>query len=206
VTRIVLTRHGHVEGIAPPRFRGRADVPLTELGVRQAKAVAARIAAEWRPAAIYTSPLGRCVATGEAIATASGAAAEILPDLIDFDYGDWQWRSYDEMRIEAPDLFAAWMATPERVRFPRGESLGELIARAANVIRIVTARHPGDTVVLVGHDTINRALLMQFLDQPSSAYWRMIQSPCCLDEIDIADGGDIRVLRANDTAHLRGIA
>ena len=44
MTKIILTRHGHVEGIKPARFRGRTELPLTELGQAQAKAVAARIA------------------------------------------------------------------------------------------------------------------------------------------------------------------
>ncbi len=57
MTRIVLVRHGDVEGISPERFRGRTDVPLTALGLRQADRVAARIAGGWRPAAIYTSPM-----------------------------------------------------------------------------------------------------------------------------------------------------
>ncbi|MFZ0729784.1 MAG: histidine phosphatase family protein, partial [Methylovirgula sp.] len=70
--KLILTRHGHVDGIDPERFRGRTDLPLTELGRGQVKAVAARIAALWTPAAIYTSPMSRCVATGDAIAQACG--------------------------------------------------------------------------------------------------------------------------------------
>jgi phosphoserine phosphatase len=55
MTKLILTRHGHVEGISPERFRGRTDVPLTELGTAQADALAARISAEWTPRAVYTS-------------------------------------------------------------------------------------------------------------------------------------------------------
>jgi phosphoserine phosphatase len=69
-TRIILVRHGHVEGILPERFRGRRDVDLSELGVRQAQATAQRIAGQWTPAIVYTSPLKRCVQTAAAIATA----------------------------------------------------------------------------------------------------------------------------------------
>ena len=64
MTKLILVRHGHVEGISPERFRGRAELPLTETGHREADATAKRIAASWRPAAIYTSPLGRSVETG----------------------------------------------------------------------------------------------------------------------------------------------
>src|SRR5208283_3410540 len=76
--KILLTRHGHVEGISPERFRGRSDLSLTEKGLAQAAALGARICGEWRPLAIYTGPLRRCVATGEAISLATGAHCEIL--------------------------------------------------------------------------------------------------------------------------------
>ena len=81
MTKVILTRHGHVEGISPERFRGRTDVPLTELGTTQAESLAARISAEWRPRAVYTSPMTRCVATGARIAKRCGIAAQVLEDL-----------------------------------------------------------------------------------------------------------------------------
>jgi probable phosphoglycerate mutase len=67
MTKIILVRHGHVEGISPERFRGRADLALTPQGLRQAEATARRIEASWTPAALYASPLSRCRATAEAI-------------------------------------------------------------------------------------------------------------------------------------------
>jgi len=44
MTKIILTRHGHIEGVEPERFRGRAEVPLTERGKAQAALTASRIA------------------------------------------------------------------------------------------------------------------------------------------------------------------
>ena len=65
MTHIVLTRHGHVEGISPPRFRGRHDLPLTPKGRDQARQLGAFLAATRQATdAIYTSPLARCVETG----------------------------------------------------------------------------------------------------------------------------------------------
>jgi phosphoserine phosphatase len=56
----------------------------------------------------------------------------------------------------------------------------------------------------VGHDSVNRALLMQLLDQPLSSYWRLAQDPCCINEIDVV-GWSIQVRRINETQHLREI-
>jgi broad specificity phosphatase PhoE len=204
MTRILLTRHGHVEGIHPPRFRGRREIPLSPLGRKQAGAVAQRIASRWTVSAVYTSPMRRCVDTGAAIADACGTNAHVLEPLVDLDYGSWEWKTYEEMKTEFPDTFAQWFAAPQRVRFPNGESLQDLVARAANVVRTVHARHPTDTVVLVGHASTNRAILLQMFDQPLSAYWRLEQSPCTLNEIDFADH-HVRVDRFNDTSHLEGV-
>jgi len=199
--KILLTRHGHVEGIKPERFRGRQPLELTAQGRADAAAVAQRIADAWQPSAIYTSPMGRSVATAAAIAKACGVGAKTCEDLNDIDYGAWTFKTFEDARKQNPDLFAAWFATPQLVRFPNGESLQDLVARAANALRMVLTRHADETVVLVGHDSVNRALLLGLLDQPLSAYWRLAQDPCCLNEIDI-NAGKIFVRRVNETRHL----
>jgi phosphoserine phosphatase len=201
MTKILLTRHGHVEGIHPARFRGREPLELTARGRREAAAIAGRIAGAWRPQKIYTSPMGRCVATAAAIAEACGLPAEVCNDLNDLDYGAWQFKTFDDAEADDSSLFAAWRATPHLVRFPNGESLQDLAARVANALRFVVARHRDHTVVLVGHDSVNRALLLQLLDLPLSRYWRIEQDPCCLNEIDIGDG-NVCILRMNETHHL----
>ncbi len=204
MTHFILTRHGHVDGIHPPRFRGRREIPLSPLGRKQADAVASRISTRWKVKAIYTSPMRRCIDTGAAIADACGVTASIMETLLDLDYGSWEWKSYEETRNEFPDVFAKWFAAPQQVRFPHGESLQDLIARTADAVRTVHARHPTDTVVLVGHASVNRAILLQMLDQPLSAYWRLEQSPCAINEFVVAEDR-IRIDRFNDTSHLDGL-
>lgn len=88
MTHIMLTRHGHVDWIAPERFRGRAEIPLSDLGKKQAEALGERIAKSWKPDRIYTSPLSRCVDTGARISKATGAQAETLDALMDTHYGE----------------------------------------------------------------------------------------------------------------------
>lgn len=204
MVKILLVRHGHVEGIKPERFRGRQELALTALGRAQAAALAQRIARAWRPGAIYTSPMGRCVETGTAIAEACGLAAAVCDDINDIDYGAWQYAPFAAARADDPALFAAWFAAPQDVRFPHGESLQDVAARAANALRAIRARHRDGTIVLVGHDSINRVLLLQLLDLPLSAYWRLAQNPCCVNEADVAEER-VCILRLNETAHLDAI-
>jgi phosphoserine phosphatase len=203
MSRIILIRHGHVEGITPERFRGRRDVDLSELGVRQARATAQRVARQSKPSVVYTSPLRRCVQTAAAIASACGACSTALPELNDLHYGDWEWRTHEEVHAQWPALFARWFAAPHLVRFPNGESLQDLVARMSNVIRLVLERYRQETVVIVGHSSGNRALLLQTLDQPLSAYWRLGQDPCSLSEIEVSEQGTM-VHCLNETHHLLG--
>jgi len=202
MTKILLTRHGHVEGIQPPRFRGRAELSLTDHGLAQADALARRIAQHWKPVAVYTSPLQRCVVTGAKIAAACRITASVHQGMGDIDYGAWQMRTHDEVKAETPEAYRLWRAAPHLVRFPKGESLQDVVARTSDALRLVLAQHANDTVVLVGHDSVNRALLLQLLDQPLSAYWRLSQDPCTLNEIEVSAAGDVRVDRINDTSHL----
>jgi probable phosphoglycerate mutase len=202
MTRILLTRHGHVEGIKPARFRGRAELELTAHGLAQADALARRIAATWKPAAVFTSPLHRCVLTGGKIAAACGIKGEVRDGLHDIDYGAWQMRTHDEVSAESPDAYRQWRSAPQLTRFPKGESLQDVMARASDVLREALLRCPEQTVVLVGHDSVNRVLLLQLLDMPLAAYWRLVQDPCTLNEIEVFAAGDVRVQRVNDTSHL----
>lgn len=202
MTKLILVRHGHVEGIQPERFRGRRDVPLTAEGRRQAVAAAHSVADRWRPVAVYTSPLQRCVQTGAEIAKACKVAASPLDDLNDLNYGEWQWRLHTEIRAENPRMLDQWFRVPHLVRFPQGESLQDLVARTANVIRLAIERHPANTVVLVGHDSGIRAMLLQLLDVPLSGYWRFAQDSAAISEVDVLVHGG-RVISLNETLHLR---
>lgn len=201
MTTIILTRHGHVEGINPPRFRGQHPLPLTEQGLEEAKMTANRIASTWRPAAVLTSPLARCVATGERIAAACGIQSKATDGLLDLHYGDWQWKTHEEVQEHWPRHFALWHTAPHLIRFPLGECLQDIVLRSADVFRTVLDGFPGDTVVLVGHDSVNRTLLLQLLDQPLSAYWRLAQDPCCINVIEY-DKDVLRIISINDTRHI----
>jgi phosphoserine phosphatase len=202
VTTILLVRHGHVPGILPERFRGRTDIELTERGAAEARDTAQWIARSWRPTIVYTSPMKRCKDTGAAIAQQCKVGVEIITGLNDLDYGEWQWRTHAAVAAEWPVLYHRWRTTPHLMRFPNGESLQELVARAADALRLAIDSHRAETIVMVGHDSVNRALLLQALDQPLSAYWKLAQDPCAINEITAAPDRVV-VVGLNETAHLR---
>ncbi|CAB3731405.1 Phosphoserine phosphatase 1 [Achromobacter ruhlandii] len=200
-TTIVLTRHGHVDWIAPERFRGRAEIPLSALGERQAEALGQRVAQGWKPHAIYTSPLSRCVRTGDAIARATGAHAEQLSNLADTHYGQWQGLTHDEVRARWPEELQVWFDSPDMAAIPGGETLAAVLARGVEVLQHVLHHHQNQTVVLVGHDSINRVILLHSLGLPLLRYWRIKQEPCCLNELSV-EGQTFTIHRINESHHL----
>jgi broad specificity phosphatase PhoE len=203
-TTLLVIRHGHVEGIDPPRFRGRTDVSLTSRGEAQAAAAARTVATGIRPVAIYTSPLRRCIMTGAAIARACKIAPKVLETLNDINYGTWQWKTPDEVRERTPEMLALWYAAPQLVRPPGGESLQDVAVRAADAIRFALDYHRGERIVYVTHDTLIRVMLLQLLDTGLGNFWKIAQDPCAINEVRLS-GADIRIQRVNDSVHLIGI-
>jgi broad specificity phosphatase PhoE len=201
MTKLLLIRHGHVEGISPPRFRGRADLALTAEGERQAEATARRIKRSWQPSAIYSSPMRRCLSTASAIGRPFSLTPRPLAGLTDIDYGQWQGLTPDEARARWADELTMWYREPDRVTIPAGETLRGVLSRVAAVLGEVIERHPADTVVMVGHDSVNRVLLLHVLGQPLSRYWRIHQHPCAINEIDY-EGGSFTIGSINQTDHL----
>lgn len=201
MTEILLIRHGDVPWLEPRRFRGRAELKLTDAGIAQAEATARRIGASWQPQAIYASPLGRTLRTAQIIAEPLRLPVQPLELLIDIDYGQWQGLALDEARDRWPAELGLWLRRPDLVQIPGGETLQAVLVRAAQALRLVVGRHPQETVALVGHDSVNRVILLHALELPLARYWQLGQDPCAINRIDASPEGFV-VQGMNDTAHL----
>lgn len=202
-TCIVLVRHGHVEGIDPPRFRGQTDLPLTARGLRQAEKTRDLLSNLPQPAAAYASPLSRCMMTAEIILQPGSLTVTPMPSFLDINYGNWQGHLYQQVEQTDPDGFAQWFAAPHLAVIPGGETLLQLAARVAETMRVIIARHRGATVLLVGHDTVNRVMLLLALDLPLSRFWHLRQDPCAVNVVTHDDASGWRVASMNEALHLR---
>ncbi|HEY0399872.1 MAG TPA: histidine phosphatase family protein, partial [Acidimicrobiia bacterium] len=123
--RIFLVRHGATEWSVTGQHTGRTDVPLTEEGRRQAKRLGARLARE-RFALVLVSPLSRARETARL--TGFGDVAEVDPDLVEWDYGDYDSLTSADIRKERP----GWTIWRDGV--PGGETLEQVAARADRVL------------------------------------------------------------------------
>jgi broad specificity phosphatase PhoE len=203
-TRFILVRHGQTAWNREERFRGQTDVPLDETGLAQASATAGRIATEWRPAAVYCSPLLRARQTAQAIAEPQGLTALPVAGLNDINFGLLQGLTVPEARERWPGVVNTWFTTPHLARPPAGETLAEVSRRAMAAVTELTARHPGETIVLVGHLVLNRVILLGVTGLGLERFWRLGQDTCAINVFD-AEGGDFTLLTLNDTCHLRSM-
>jgi len=205
MTTLILTRHGQTEWNRIERFRGRIDVALNETGLAQAAATSRRINAVWQPVAVYTSPMSRAVKTAEAIAAPRGLKVQIVEGLNDIDYGEWHGLTPSEVQSRWPDILDTWYRTPHLAQIPGGETLQLLSQRCSEAIRQIIGQHTDQTVVLIGHDSVNRVILLHALGLPLSRYWHLGQGNCAINVIEAAQD-DFTVISMNETCHLSSAA
>jgi probable phosphoglycerate mutase len=148
-TRIILWRHGNTDWNASHRVQGQTDVPLNDLGRRQAKEAAARLAS-LRPDLLISSDLQRAARTADALAELTGLRPERDVRLRERYFGDWQTLTTPEIKERFPESRARWEAADPD---PGDgiEPLFELTKRVGEVIREVAERMPGRLVVLTSH-------------------------------------------------------
>ena len=153
--RVYLVRHGATEWSVTGQHTGRTDLPLTDEGRLQAQRLGARLAGA-RFALVLVSPLTRAQETANL--AGFGDVAEVEPDLMEWDYGDYDGMTAVEIRQSRP----GW--TPWEGGYPGGEALDELAARAKRVLARVRAVD-GD-VALFAHGHILRVVAACWLEQP----------------------------------------
>lgn len=203
-TTVILVRHGQTEWNRVERFRGRADVPLNQTGLDQAAATGRRIAKGWQPAVFYSSPLSRAIRTAEAAARHFDLPVIVDEGLADIDYGLWQGLTPDEARQKWPEDVAAWYDAPQLAHIPGGESLEQLRKRAMLAVAELVSKHPGETIVLVGHTVINRIILLGLLGLGNERFWHIRQDTCAINVFE-ASQGDYVLVSLNDTCHLQDL-
>jgi broad specificity phosphatase PhoE len=154
-TRLFLVRHGETEWSASGQHTSRTDLPLTRNGVRQAEGLARRLARE-RFAAVFSSPMLRARETCRIVGLDRDAI--VTGDLREWDYGEYEGRTTDDIRSEEPD-WTIWTAT-----IRGGEALEEVGRRVDRVIE--RALEVEGDVALFGHGHCLRILAARWIGLP----------------------------------------
>ena len=201
-TTTLLLRHGQTPLSAERRFAGRSDIPLTDVGQRQAAAAAARLAERGGIDVIVTSPLRRTRRTAEAVAETTGAPVVVEDDLVETDFGKWEGMSFAEAGAQDPDHLKAWLGGAD-VAPPDGESFAAAGRRVLGALDRVLAAYPEQTLLIVSHVTPIKTILCRALLAPPAALFRIHLDVASLCEVNWFADGPAVVRSMNDTAHLR---
>jgi len=201
-TTTLLLRHGQTALSVERRFAGRGDIPLTDVGLEQAAAAAARLARRGNIDLVLTSPLLRARQTASAVADAVGVPLAEDVDLAETDFGSWEGLSFGEVMARWPDEMAAWMADADAAP-PGGESFAAVAVRVDAALDRLVAAHQGRTVVVVSHVTPIKTIVCRALLAPTAALFRMHLDVASLCEAAWFADGPALLRSLNDTAHLQ---
>ena len=193
---LVLVRHGQSELNAAGRLAGRLDTPLTELGVAQAKAMAASLADLGEPAAVISSPLQRARDTAAAI----GLPVVVDQRWVELDYGPYDGWLLGDVPAE---MWARWRSDASYAP-PGGESLAALGRRVREACEELLG-DPDRLSVVVSHVSPIKAGVAWALGVGDEVAWRMFLAPASITMIGHGAAGP-SLYAFNVTSHLVGVA
>lgn len=201
--KLYLIRHGQTDWNLAQRFQGQSDIPLNEIGRRQANALAGRLSSQPFDVA-YSSDLQRALETANIIVR---DRLEIKEDvrLREMNFGDWEGATYNRIKEEYPDALTTWEDDVYKNAPPNGETLEQLVIRAQSVLKDILENWKDKTVLLVAHGGVLQSLICLALNLSPTMYWQFHVSPASLSEISFYPAGAI-VNLLNDTAHLENIS
>ncbi|PSF38758.1 histidine phosphatase family protein [Aphanothece hegewaldii CCALA 016] len=210
-TRVIIVRHGQSNFNALQKIQGRSDLSvLTETGQNDAEKVGKALK-DINIDAIYCSPLQRAKTTAQIIQSCLVNPTEINVNnqLIEVDLPLWENLSKDEVKEKFPDDYRCWHKTPQEFKMILdGEKehypLLSLYQQAKNFWSDILAKHDNQTILIVGHNGINRCLILTALGMHPAKYHALHQSNCCINVLNFVGGlGDtVQIESLNQTAHL----
>jgi broad specificity phosphatase PhoE len=201
---IYLIRHGQTAWNREEIFRGTMDIQLNDFGRNQARAVGSELKKRNLNNPMFvSSPLGRARETAEIAAEAvSSPLVTLEPALSDLDFGQWQGKSKADIAQLYPNLYKQWLAEPEHVIFPEGESLSAVAERAEAILLSLADSYRTCDLIIVSHRVVNKVLLCRLLGAGLSSFWIIKQDTACLNVLQY-NGSSFTVNVINDTCHLR---
>jgi len=200
MAKLILARHGETAWNVEKVFRGRADINLDEVGIKQAELLGKHLS-NWKLEAIYSSPVKRALDTANIIARYHKIGVQIDEGLIDFDYGEWQSLPEQEVKRLYPALLNEWHNNPHKVRMPGGESLEDVRRRAIRVVNDVLSKYQG-SILLVSHRVVIKVLICSLLGLDNSHFWNISQDVGGITIFNYVDGRLV-LTRHNDTSHVK---
>lgn len=150
MTTLILIRHGESAGNREKRFAGQLDLPLTELGKKQAEC-AAEYLDRFSVDKIYASDLKRAYDTAVPLSQRQHIPIIASENLREINAGLWEGMPYDEIAARFPENYNVWLTDMGNAKTNGGESVGELYDRITSEITRIVQENPNKTVCIATH-------------------------------------------------------
>ena len=205
MTKILMVRHGQSEANNLEVFAGNYDIPLTELGEKQAQCTADFIAENYSVDKVYSSDLKRAFKTAEYIAEKFGL--QVIPEknFREIFAGKWEAVKFDTLATEYAEDWKIWRNDNGNSRCTGGESVKELAKRVCSALEKVAVENEGKTVAIGTHATPVRAAQSVFggfsFDEMKNIPWA---SNASVTEL-VYENGVFTVVEASIDGHLSGL-
>ncbi|MVZ66409.1 histidine phosphatase family protein [Sphingobacterium sp. DK4209] len=194
---ICLLRHGETAFNADGnKYCGRTDIELTDKGIQQANRMN-ELLKDYSFDYIFSSPLKRARNTA---AIASGDESRVQTDerLIEVDFGNWEGKRSEEFIAEDPASWENWLSNPEEHAAGRtGETATQVIERLSSFYNELLEKYDGKTVLVVGHNGVNRLFMSNQLGMPLKNYRKIVQENSALTLITLDKHKGFNLLKLN---------
>ena len=198
--KLYIIRHGQTDWNVEGKIQGRQDIPLNDMGRRQARALADGMKS--RPvASVYSSPQKRAMETAETLARAQGMAVIPVPELTEIGYGDWEGRTASDILAKERKLYEEWWQHPATVAPPGGETLNQVDVRCKKAWERIKGEIKGDTAVVAHGGTLAHFIVHLLEGRPDAAEIVVGNASITTIEYDPVTG-QCSLAGLNDCSHL----
>jgi len=180
--KLLLARHGETSDNSAGRYIGAHDPSLSVIGRQQARRLATLL-----PAGIsrcLCSPMLRARETAELALTGHDCRLEILDSLREIHFGRWEGLSFAEIAEQDQGLIIEWQRDALAFQFPDGENTLRFWQRVQEALQVITALQE-DTVLVICHGGVIRAMLCSLLGIPFEKYLFFSVEPAALTLFDV---------------------
>jgi broad specificity phosphatase PhoE len=172
ITSLLLIRHGHTEATEAGLLYTDPAAKLTGKGIEQAQAIAKWIP-KHNPHVLIANTAKRVQATADIISGVTGMTPIICQGFDEWRVGEWEGRTYLDIKKHDREIYDAWSKDPITNRPPGGESIEDLCERIRDNLLALIKTHEGKTVAFVTHAGIIRAILVNALGMSVHNFWRL---------------------------------
>ncbi len=195
---IYLIRHGETESNKKGIFRGRLDIPLSQTGKEQASSVFNYFKGK-NIELVLSSPLSRALETAKIIFP--DKEIKIEERLNNLDLGNWSGVEKEKIKREKPNKWKIWVETPEKIKFPGGESIKDVYKRVSSLLNSLKTVK-ADKIALISHRSVLKTLLAASIGMKDNFFWKFHLDNASISILIFNSSREYTIYKLNDTSHL----